>query len=104
MNWYFLRFTCRISTKAVGQGANNLLARAVVALVLAPLAIAIAYAGGWLWVALVTLTTIGLYVEWLTMVGASRQTRVVVAGGTMLALSGLGLAVGRIDAALLALA
>jgi phosphatidate cytidylyltransferase len=89
---------------AVGQGANNLLTRAVVALVLAPLAIAIAYAGGWLWTALVTLTTIGLYVEWLTIVGASRQTRVVVAGGIMLALSGLGLAVGRIDAALLALA
>jgi phosphatidate cytidylyltransferase len=89
---------------AVGQGANNLLTRAVVALVLAPLAIAIAYAGGWLWTALVTLATIGLYVEWLTIVGASRQTRVVAAGGVMLALSGLGLAMGRIDAAFLALA
>ena len=88
---------------AVGQGAHNLLTRVVVALVLAPLAIAIAYAGGWLWIALVTLATVGLYVGWLTIVGASRQVRVVAAGGVMLALSGLALAVGRIDAAFLAL-
>ena len=54
------------------QGARNLLMRIVAALVLAPLAIAIAYAGGWLWTALVTLAAIGLYVEWLTIVGAAR--------------------------------
>ena len=30
----------------------------------------IAYAGGWLWAALVTLAAIGLYVEWLMIVGA----------------------------------
>ncbi len=35
--------------------------RVVAALVLAPLAIAIAYAGGWLWACLVTLASIGLY-------------------------------------------
>ena len=38
------------------------------------LAIAIAYAGGWLWTALVTLAVIGLYVEWLMIVGAARQS------------------------------
>jgi phosphatidate cytidylyltransferase len=88
---------------AVEQGSNNLLIRVIVALVLAPLAVAIAYAGGWLWAVLVTLASIGLYVEWLTIVGASRETRVVAAGVITLAISGLCLATGRIDAAFLAL-
>ena len=52
------------------QATRNLLIRIVAALVLAPLAIAIAYAGGWLWTALVALAAVGLYVEWLTVVGA----------------------------------
>jgi phosphatidate cytidylyltransferase len=88
---------------AVEQGAQNLLMRVVAALVLAPLALAIAYAGGWLWTVLVTLAAIGLYVEWLTIVAASRQARVIAAGGIALAISGLCLATGRIDAAFLAL-
>ena len=88
---------------AVEQGAHNLLMRVIAALVLAPLALAIAYVGGWLWIALVSLASIGLYVEWLTIVGASRETRVVAAGVVMLAISGLGLAMGPIDAAFLAL-
>ena len=46
--------------------------RVAAALVLAPLAIATAYAGGWLWAALATLAAIGLYVEWLAIVGAAR--------------------------------
>jgi phosphatidate cytidylyltransferase len=87
----------------VEQGAHNLLMRVIAALVLAPLALAIAYAGGWLWTALVTLAAIGLYAEWLMIVGASRDTRVVMAGVVTLAISGLGLAIGRIDAAFLAL-
>ncbi len=56
------------------------LLRVAVALVLAPLAMAIAYAGGWLWAVLVTLAAIGLYVEWLTIVGAARERRVVAVG------------------------
>jgi phosphatidate cytidylyltransferase len=88
---------------AADQGSRNLLLRVAAALVLAPAAIAIAYAGGWLWTALVTLASIGLYVEWLMIVGAARERRVVVAGGTALAISGLCLAAGRIDAALVAL-
>jgi phosphatidate cytidylyltransferase len=87
----------------VEQGASNLLMRVVVALVLAPLALAIAYAGGWLWAVLVTLASIGLYVEWLTIVAAARETRVTAAGVVALAISGLCLALGRIDAAFLAL-
>jgi phosphatidate cytidylyltransferase len=87
----------------VEQGANNLLMRVIAALVLAPLALAIAYAGGWLWALLVTLASVGLYAEWLAVVGIAREARVVVAGVVMLAVSGLALAVERIDAALLAL-
>ena len=87
----------------VEQGPRNLLMRVIAALVLAPTAIAIAYAGGWLWTALVTLAAIGLYVEWLTIVGAARELRVVVSGALALAVAGLCLATGRIDASLLAL-
>jgi phosphatidate cytidylyltransferase len=85
------------------QGSRNLLIRVIAALVLAPLAIAIAYAGGWLWTALATLAAIGLYVEWLMVVGAVRERRVVVSGGVALAVAGFCLAAGRIDASLLAL-
>jgi phosphatidate cytidylyltransferase len=89
---------------AAEQGSRNLLMRVVAALVLAPLAIAIAYAGGWLWTALVTLAVIGLYVEWLTIVGLGRERRLVVSGVVALAFAGLCLAAGRIDAALVAVA
>jgi phosphatidate cytidylyltransferase len=82
------------------QGSRNLMLRVVAALVLAPAAIAIAYAGGWLWTALVTLAAIGLYVEWLMIVGAVRDRPVVASGGAALAIAGLCLAAARIDAAL----
>ena len=86
------------------QSSRNLLMRVIAALVLAPLAIAIAYAGGWLWAALVTLAAIGLYVEWLMIVGAVRERRVVGLGVVALAVAGLCLGFGRIDASLIALA
>ncbi|MDO9062403.1 MAG: phosphatidate cytidylyltransferase [Bradyrhizobium sp.] len=86
------------------QGSRNLVMRVLAALVLAPAAIAIAYAGGWLWAALVTLAAIGLYVEWLIIVGAARETRVIASGASALVLGGFGLASGRIDAALVVLA
>ncbi len=87
-----------------GQGSRNLLMRVVAGAVLAPLAIATAYAGRWLWATLVTLVAIGLYIEWLTIVGAVRETRVAASGAIALAIAGFCLALGRIDAALLALA
>jgi phosphatidate cytidylyltransferase len=86
------------------QGSRNLLMRVVAALVLAPIAVAIAYAGGWLWTVLVTVTVIGLYLEWLAIVGAARQMRVVVPGVVGLAIAGCCLAFGRIDASLVLLA
>jgi phosphatidate cytidylyltransferase len=84
------------------QATRNLVMRVAAALVLAPLAIAIAYAGGWLWTMLVTLTAIGLYFEWLTVVGA-RTPRLVMAGAAALAMAGLLLAAGRTDASIIVL-
>ena len=89
---------------AADQGSRNLILRVIAALVLAPFAVAIAWLGGWLWITLVTLAAIGLYVEWLMIVGMARETRVVTSGAVALAISGLCLALGRIDASLLALA
>ena len=61
--------------------------------------LAIAYAGGWLWTTLVTLAAIGLYVEWLMVVGATSEKRVVATGVAGLAVAGFSLAIGRIDEA-----
>jgi phosphatidate cytidylyltransferase len=81
----------------VEQGSQNLLMRVIAALVLAPSAIAIAYAGGWFWLGLVTLAAIGLYVEWLTIVGA-RTPRVMAAGIVTLFGAAVWLGIGRIGA------
>jgi phosphatidate cytidylyltransferase len=78
--------------------------RVAAALVLAPAAIAIAFAGGWFWTGLVTLAAVGLYVEWLMVIGAAQATRVVAAGIIALAVSGVCLALGRLDVSLAALA
>jgi len=88
---------------AAEQGSRNLVLRVGAALVLAPTAVAIAYAGGWLWSALVTLAVIGLYVEWLMIVGAARAGRAVASGVMALALAGFCFALGRIDWAIAAL-
>jgi phosphatidate cytidylyltransferase len=87
-----------------GQDSRNLLMRVAAALVLAPVAIGAAYAGGWLWTTLVTLAAIGLFIEWLTVIGTVQQRRVIVAGVAALVLSGLCLSFARVDAALLVLA
>jgi len=88
---------------AGGEHARrNLLLRVVAALVLAPTTIALAYAGGWLWIALVTLASIGLYVEWLMIVGTAREMRVLVSGAVALAIVAICLAAERVDTSLLA--
>jgi phosphatidate cytidylyltransferase len=84
--------------------SRNLVMRIAVAAVLIPLAVAIAYAGGWLWTALVTLAAIGLFVEWLAIVGLAGATRVTVPGVAALTVAGLCFAIGRLDAALIVLA
>jgi len=86
-----------------GQDSRNLMLRIAAALVLAPLALAAAYAGGWWWATLVTLGAIGLFVEWLSVVGAAHQIRLIIAGVMALVISGLCLALARIDASLVLL-
>jgi phosphatidate cytidylyltransferase len=85
---------------AAERGSRNLLTRVIAALILAPTAIAIAWAGGWLWAGLVTMAAIGLYVEWLVIVGFGRNAGVIAAGTAALSLSGFCLASGRLEAAL----
>jgi phosphatidate cytidylyltransferase len=91
------------SAAASEQSSRNLVARVIVAAVLVPLAIAVAYLGGILWTALVTLAVIGLYVEWLMISGLVRETRVVAGGIAALAIAGACLALGRIEISLLVL-
>ena len=88
---------------AAEQGSRNLLMRALAAAVLAPIAIAIAYAGGWLWALLVLLATVGLYLEWLAIVGLAREWRVTAPGVAALAVAGMCLMAGRLDIALVLL-
>ena len=85
------------------SASRNLLMRILVAVVLIPLAVAIAYFGGWLWIALVTAAAIGLFVEWLAVVGLAGAVALAIRGGVALALGGICFAVGRIDAALIVL-
>jgi len=85
---------------AAERGSRNLLTRVIAALILAPAAIAIAWAGGWLWAGLVTMASIGLYVEWLMIIGAGRKAGVIATGTAALSLAGFCLASGRIEAAL----
>nr|WP_309142426.1 phosphatidate cytidylyltransferase [Bradyrhizobium sp. sGM-13] len=88
---------------ASAPDSRNLVMRIAAAAVLIPLAVAIAYAGGWLWAALVTLAAIGLFAEWLAIVGLAGATRVIVPGVAALALGGVCFAIGRLDAALIVL-
>ena len=74
---------------AASTDLRNLVMRIAAAAVLIPLAVAIADAGGWLWTALVTLAAIGLFVEWLAIVGLTGATRVTVPGVAALAVAGV---------------
>jgi phosphatidate cytidylyltransferase len=87
-----------------GGDQRNLLMRIVAALVLAPLAIAAAYAGGWYWTALATIGAIGLFVEWLAVTYTARNVPVTIAGVVALVLTAAFLAIGNVNAALVVLA
>lgn len=78
---------------ATDRGARNLRTRVVAALVLAPIAIAVAFAGGWWWALLATAIAIGLYIEWLSVVGAGQPPWPAVAGSLALAAAGVGVAI-----------
>jgi phosphatidate cytidylyltransferase len=92
-----------VPAAVAGQGARNLLTRVAAALVLAPIAIAVAYAGSWWWIVPGTLLAIGLFVEWLTVVGSARERRVTAAGVVALTVAGLCLGFARVELALVAL-
>ncbi len=79
--------------------SRNLLMRVLAALVLAPLAIAIAWVGGKLWAFLVTVASIGLFLEWLMIVGAWRRSAAVATGVAVLAVAGYSIATGRFSVA-----
>jgi phosphatidate cytidylyltransferase len=87
-----------------GGDQRNLLMRIAAALVLAPLAIGAAYAGGWYWTVLATLGAIGLFVEWLAVTYTARNVPVMVAGVVALVLSAPFLVIGNVNAALVVLA
>ena len=89
---------------AAGGDQRNLLMRVVAALVLAPLAIGAAYAGGWCWIALVTLGAIGLFMEWLAVTYTVRNVPVTIAGIVALVLAAPFFAIGNVNAALVVLA
>ncbi|OKO78608.1 phosphatidate cytidylyltransferase [Bradyrhizobium sp. AS23.2] len=74
--------------------------RVLAALVLAPLAIALAYAGGWLWALLVTLVAIGLFAEWLMVVGAG-SVALTASGTIVLAVMGFCVAFGALKTAVI---
>ena len=92
------------AARAAATGNANLLMRIAAALVLAPLAIAAAYAGGWLWTASLTMVAIGLYIEWLMVVGLLSERRAAIGGTVALAVAGACLVFGRIEAAWIVLA
>jgi phosphatidate cytidylyltransferase len=88
---------------ASAEATRNLVIRIVVALVLAPLALAIAYAGGWLWIALVALAAAGVHLEWLKVVGAL-PVNAAATGAIALLFAGFCHASGQTAAAVLVLA
>jgi phosphatidate cytidylyltransferase len=71
--------------------SSNLYVRVVVALVLAPLTIMVVFAGGWLWILLVTAVSIGLFYEWHAIVNTKRDSRAFAVGVIALELIGLAL-------------
>ncbi|MHB0768054.1 phosphatidate cytidylyltransferase [Bradyrhizobium sp. 5.13L] len=79
---------------------SNLVLRVLAALVLAPLTIAIAYVGGWLWALLVTLVSIGLFAEWLMVVGAA-SAALTGAGTVVIAMMGAAVAFGALKTAVI---
>jgi phosphatidate cytidylyltransferase len=92
------------AAQAAANGNANLLMRIAAALVLAPIAIAIGYVGGWIWTASLTMVAVGLYLEWLMVVGLVGERRVTIGGAIALIIAGACLVAGRIEAAWIVLA
>lgn len=68
--------------------------RVVAALILAPLTIGVVFAGGWLWILLVTFVAVGLFYEWHAIVNPKREPKSFAVGIITLELVGLSLWLG----------
>lgn len=84
-------------------GSSNLVLRLVAAGVMVPAALALAWAGGWFWIALVGAAACGLYSEWAMIVGAAGWSPVVVAGVVLVAVTTIALGLAPAGLTLLAL-
>ena len=99
-----------------GRGSGNLTLRVVSAAVLAPMVLAITYAGGWVFLALCAVAAGAVLWEWMSLVSRDADPRLLAPGSAALlgagVLIGLGLpvaafgmiAIGAALAALLAIA
>jgi phosphatidate cytidylyltransferase len=63
-----------------GAGAGNLMRRVASAAVLAPVTLAITYAGGWIFVALCTIAAGGILWEWTALVSRRADPRILTPG------------------------
>src|SRR5262245_37355465 len=72
-------------------GGNELVQRAVSALVLAPLAIGVAYLGGWIFVAVWGIAALVVLWEWTSLVAGSDRRPLLMTGGAAVLLA-VGLA------------
>ena len=79
------------SPSVAKRGSGELLLRVLSALVLAPLALAIAYIGGWLFAIFWLIASIIVLAEWMTLVAAEDRRGTIMAGGAALVIA-LGLA------------
>lgn len=79
-----------------------MIVRVAVAAVLAPIAVIIAFAGGWLWTLLATAIAIGLYYEWHAIVNEAGEKRAFAIGVIALEVIGLALWFGWTGVALAA--
>jgi phosphatidate cytidylyltransferase len=87
-----------------GTARRDLALRVGSAVVLAPLALAAAYAGGWPFVLFWALAAIGIWWEWTTLVQRSGSHGPLIAGGCALTLALLYAGFGRVGPALLVIA
>jgi phosphatidate cytidylyltransferase len=83
---------------------SNLAQRVMAALVLAPIALGAAYFGGWIWFALACAIGLGLFLEWLSVIGLLRAGRVAILGIAILGAVAVILATGGPGMAMLAAA
>lgn len=79
------------SAPVPAKGSRDLVLRIAAAALLAPLALMFVFAGGWLWVLLVSVIAIGLFYEWHEIVDPARNPRTFAAGVIALELIGLSL-------------